>query len=304
MNLEPFIKNRNIIGVLTILVAGVLYIGFEMVSGGKVVSRLNEDHSFYLLIIGVFLSFMFLIVLTIIIFFRKDGISENQVIEKDDKKSSKKSEKILFVLFMVIGLIFGIRVKFCSRDKLIPVYVENFASNKYPDIWIEGRQFAGESYFQHGKYVMKVEKEFISRRIDLYRFFQFSMKENDFSAKINIHGLHGEDRGYGGFEWGADSKGSTKFGFYLNNNLEYSIKLYKHSNEIASYLDWTTGNHLIKSSSNVLEVVKRLSTTTFYLNGMEIFSVEDLPVLGDELGFGASANTVIEVDEILVSKYR
>lgn len=301
MNLEPFIKNKNRTGLLTLFVAGVLYIGYEMVSGGKIFSRLNEDQSFYILITGIGILFVFFIVLSLVIIFKKEDDSEESAVRNESKKPAR-TLPFVFAL-AAVGLIIWIGLKFYLFDVSTTIYIENFSSNDYPETWLEGRQYAGESFIQNGKYTIQAEKEFISRRIDIFRTFQFDLRSNDFKAELEINKLDGKRDNYGGLEWGANSQESIKYGFYLNGDREYSIKLYKHSNEIAKYVDWTYEEGLVKTSSNILAVIKRLSTISFFLNNKEIFVIEDLPILGNEVGFGANPSTTIEIERLIINNF-
>lgn len=305
MNLEPFLKNKSLIGIITIAVAGIFYLVYRLVSNENLFSQLSSEHSFLLLMVIVVASL--LVFLVLIILFWTKGDTEKKDLGERKKVNNRKGWRGIATVFIIIIIITCGFIFFIFNDSNSGgfIYKEDFVTNNFPNDWIEGEQNRSKSFVDNGIYVLESNRKSVSRRINVINHFQFSLQnEKQYVIGLDVKNLYSTNDHYffGGLEWNSDSKESLKYGFYINEKREFSLKLYKHSNEIANFVDWTDSQVININGANYFEVQKKANETIFKINGTVLFSMNDLPVLGEEFGFGIGPGTKMVVDELFLKR--
>lgn len=210
---------------------------------------------------------------------------------------------LIMIVLMVNYLIMNRKLKLDTGDSLFldTIYHENFDSNRFNHAWIEGEQQMAKSYFSRGAYHLNSKDGFISRRLDLKKDFALVLDSvNAYKITITFSIEPREAKSSeGGLEWGANSRESLTYSFRVKQNMSCVVGVYQYTNEIERV---ATIQDCIQSleEQNELTVLKARDSLFFSINGRALFKEVAPEEFGNEVGFGVSSFSNMQVDELVV----
>jgi hypothetical protein len=295
-------NNRQIVGGLILGIVAA----FVAISKNLKFSELNNWQT--TLIVLSFMAFLFFLTLKLL-----PLLSEKTPVKKQTKKDIQKAEqgnwksKIftwLLVAVMVFAFIFILLYHPSSNNVII--YEEEFNSNKYPNLWIEGEQEEAISKIESDYYNLVVMGNVpISRRINVLDNFSYSINTDtsNFEIELNLKKIEGvleKNDGYG-MELRGNKKNSRFYSFFINDNQEYAIQVYEYSSVKHDSVTWKISKSIKLNDFNTLKVKCIKNKFSFYINSQEVEKDIELAELGNEIGFGTAEGTAIQVDYLKLS---
>jgi hypothetical protein len=215
----------------------------------------------------------------------------------ETKKSTSGSTLIVFILSLL--LVCGIYYQFNSNSI---IFVEEFDDNKYPIEWKEGEQEEAFSEIRKGNYMLNSKSgKGISRRINIEKYTGFTLNDtSNYEIELRIKLSEKKSKDGFGLQWSGSNIEKKFFGFYLNGNQEYSIKVYHYSSSIISMIDWKKMNDISILDFNRLKIKKDHKIVEFYINDELVETIPYDLSFGNEIGFNVPPFSTVLVDYIRV----
>lgn len=235
--------------------------------------------------------------------------SKKQQSKKDVKveQDNWKRQLINWLMGIIIFSAFIFVLLFYPTINYEIVYEEDFNTNRYPNSWVEGEQNEAIAEFKNGFFDLKVIGNFpISRRINIINNFKYSLVRDSSNFEIELcikknKGILGKNDGYG-LEFRGNTKESSYYSFFINDNHEYAIQIYYGVQSIDDVITWKKSDVIKEGNFNILKVKAIDNKFSFYINGKEVEKDIELAPLGNEIGFGTAEKTAIQVDYLKLSQ--
>lgn len=183
-----------------------------------------------------------------------------------------------------------------SQGQAMPlVFEDGLADNS--NGWIVDQRDSTILRFNKGNLAMRTEEG----KSATFKLWEKAIdKKKDFEIEANIRQLSGKkNKGYG-LMWGAKDSGN---GFMLLINSFGSYAVYQRkAGQSVKLVDWTPSDQLLHLSvqPNKLLVRKVGKEYSFFLNDIWLRDIPYQELMGDQMGFVATADLVIEASSIAI----
>jgi len=199
---------------------------------------------------------------------------------------SKFTLTILLILFSATSLISQLSVKIVN---------ENFNSNMMR--WDVQSNDISDKELADGKYTIKCKKEStaITSTIEVPHL-QFS----DYRITVSLSKLKGIDDNGFGLVWGAKDE-NNELEFVISGNGQFKVMKWEDGIK-TDLVEWTYSSAVNKwdFSSNILKIENKDKILRYYINNTYVAATNDLPQLGNRVGFVLNETMQVEADYLLV----
>jgi len=183
-----------------------------------------------------------------------------------------------------------------TQGKAMPLVFEDGLSDNTNN-WVSTARDSSILRFNKGNLAMRSEEE---KNITFKLWEKAIDKKKDFEIEANIRQLSGKkNKGYG-LAWGAADEGNA-YMLLINSFGSYAVYQRKKGQSI-KLVDWTPSDQLLHLSvqPNKLVVRKVGKQYSFYLNDIWLRDIPYQDLMGDQLGFVATADLVIEASSLAI----
>lgn len=201
--------------------------------------------------------------------------------------------KVMFICVLLIILVMPINL---YADKII--LEDHFDNNK--NSWPEGETNEHFSQIFDGKYVFRHNRT--SGGWTAWK--KLVTNHMNFTIEASFEWKEGVDNYGFGLLWGGhDSSTESNYQFLISSNGQWTIA--KNEKGINSFISpWHKIDIINKGSSkNILKIVKKGTTTFFYINDEYVDEFENLNLFGSKTGFHVGNSQLIAIDDFRVVRH-